>query len=258
MAPNEATSEPDTWTCNACGYLGPSSNEHLLHVAIGRVILGNAGLTRDEVRAGLQSEHFRGYGLYAEPTASERLEPGWANTEIYGLICEECNQRWANRLELDAGKALYGFIIGGEPADAILRRWAWYFATKLWWTHKRTEGLASGPLLPLLSKIAEPRVNIPMGVHVVRLPVDADLWNFAANFRGWAGIDERNAYIPWVIRGVAMMVVASASPTIYLPIPRSTNLTEGLRLRDVPMLAPDEIRPLFAAPAVVPRPGSSA
>lgn len=256
MARNEATSKPDVWTCNACGDVGATSREHLIHVAIGRVILGNAGLSKDEVRAGLQSERFRQFGLYREPSLSEREGPAWSNQSIRGLICKECNETWAKELEEEAGKALFGFINGGEPAQAaLLRRWAWYFAIKLWWANTRTETLADGPLQPMLAQIAKPDAQVvsPMLVRVVRLPFKGEEWDFAANVRGWAGVQE-SAFIPWVMRGVAMLAVCVFGSTMYLPIPDSAELTQGLRLSAVPTLKPEEVPPLFTAPPVVPGP----
>ena len=68
--------QPEVWTCNACGEVGDTSDEHLVHVAIGRVILGDAGLSRPHARMALRSPPYSEYARYAGPSLEEHLVHG--------------------------------------------------------------------------------------------------------------------------------------------------------------------------------------
>lgn len=242
------TSKPKIWVCNACGYEGKTSNEHLIHIAIGRVLVRNWSLPPNEVRRLLRTGHFGEFRLYERPY--EHDTPGkqaWLNQEIRGLICRECNMRWARQLEEDAGKNLYEFLNHRGKIDArLFHRWAWFFATKLWFAHSRTEGLAEGPLLPVLRQLAKPDVNIKMPVYLARLDAPSRKWQFGARIRGWAGED--GPFMFWIIRGLVILVVAEGGPTVTLPVP-SISLREGLRFQDVQMIKPRYVENLVKAPA---------
>jgi hypothetical protein len=134
----------------------------------------------------------------------------------------------------------------------FLRRWAWFFAIKLWFTNSRTEFLADAPGGAVLQKLMQPDANVAMPVRLVRLPFSDRDWDFATNVRGWAGLAD-SPYIVWIVRSLAFLVVGSGAPTIRLPIPTSIELTDGLRLHQVPTLRRNQVPPLFTAPAVIPR-----
>jgi hypothetical protein len=239
---------PKTWTCNACDHEGKTSREHLIHIAIGRTILRNRRLTPDQVRAHLQNDYFREFGFYdREPLRSEPVESAWLNQAIGGLICRECNQTWARELEEAAGANLYDFTNLRGSADAhLLSRWAWFFAIKLWFMNVRPDVLSDGPLKPMLSKLADPRVSVGMPVLLARLDASPRDWSFAATARSWRG--PYSPFISWIIRGVVWIVVASDSRKITLPMP-STLLVHGLRLQDVVTITQRQLVPLIAAPA---------
>jgi hypothetical protein len=237
-----------TWTCNACDHEGKTSREHLIHIAIGRTILGNRRLTPDEVRAHLQNDYFKEFGFYdRDPLHTEPVASAWLNQAIGGLICRACNQTWAWELEEAAGANLYDVTNLRGTADAqLLSRWAWFFAIKLWFMNVRPDVLRDGPLKPALSKLADPRVSVGMPVLVARLDASPRDWSFAATARSWRG--PYSPFISWIIRGIVWMVVASDGPKITLPIP-STLLVDGLRRQDVVTIRRRQLVPLIAAPA---------
>ena len=241
--------KPDRWKCNACGAEGATSREHLFHIAIGRVIVADKGLTPDQVRTRLQDAYHRDFRLYklgGSPIADEEEGAAWFNQAIEGLICMGCNKRWAKELEEQAGENLYDFTNLHGRADArLLRRWAFFFATKLWWGHRRTEPLAGGLLLPFLGKLVDPAVRIDMPVRLARLTSSPRDWSFAGIMRGWAGT--KSPYIMWIMRGVVWMVVAKSPHQISLPV-RTTELVDGLTLPQVPAIRRRELVPLFKAP----------
>lgn len=234
------------WTCNACGFQGKTSKEHLIHVAVGRVILANKALSPESVREHLQDDEFKRYGLYASPSENDRLEDAWINGFIRGLICKGCNEGWARRLEEEAGANLYDFTILGGAANAeILRRWAWYFAMKLRYAHSRPEGLADGPLLTVLPTLADAEAKAALPVVLARLTASPRVWRFSAIGRGWAGAD--TPFISWIVRGVVWMVVVPQGPKVILPIP-TTPLVDGLRLYKVPTITKKQVVGMFTAP----------
>lgn len=243
---------PILWRCNACGAEGKTSKEHLIHVAIGRVILNDKRLSREQVRERLQDKRHRGFQLYnledGFPMSDEQIEgPAWFNQEIRGLICVDCNEDWARILEENAGNNLYDFThLYGKADGTLLRRWAWFFAVKLWWGHSRTESLADGPLLPILSKLAQLDANVEMPVRVARLTSSTRTWDFSSIMRGWAG--RSNPYIFWIIGGVVWMVVGKPPGPIRLPI-RTTELVDGLTLPRVPTIRKRDLVRAFTAPS---------
>jgi hypothetical protein len=241
--------KPTTWTCNACEHEGKTSKEHLIHIAIGRVILANRGMSPDEVRRHLRSGPFRDF-RYIESIDDDfdSLDVAWLNQEIRGLICETCNQRWARQLEQEAGNNLYDFTHGrGKVNGPLLRRWAWYFAIKLWFAGTRPEGISHGPLLPVLRALADPDVMVKMPVLVARVQASPRDWSFAATGKGWRG--EHTPFIAWIIRGVVWVVTASGGPTVMLPIP-ATPLVSDLRLQDVKTIRQRQLVPLITATGV--------
>jgi hypothetical protein len=240
--------KPGSWTCNACDHEGKTSREHLIHVAIGRVILGNRGLSPDQVRTHLQSGRFRDFRYYESIDDDEGAAPvAWLNQELRGLICETCNNRWARQLEEDAGNNLYDFTMLRGKADApLLRRWALYFAIKLWFAGTRSEDLAHGPLRPVLRSLADPGVTVKVPVLVARVDASPNVWNFVASAKGWRGSD--TPFMAWVMRGVVWVVAVTDGPKVTLPIP-ATPLVAGLRLQDARRMPKRLIAPLVLAPA---------
>jgi hypothetical protein len=241
--------KPATWSCNACDHEGKTSREHFLHIAIGRVILGNRNLKPDEVRAHLQNDHFRDFRYFESIDDDIDTAPlAWLNQELRGLICETCNNRWARQLEEDAGYNLYNFTLGRGRADGpLLRRWAWYFAIKLWFLGVRPEALADGPLRPVLRSLADPTVMVQMPVLVGRLDASPREWNFAAAAKGWRGGDADTPFMAWIIRGVVWIVTATDATKVTLPIP-ATPLTNGLRIQDAARVPRRLIPRLVLAP----------
>jgi hypothetical protein len=238
--------KPTTWTCNACDHEGKTSREHLIHIAVGRAILANRGMSPEEVRQHLQSGRFRDF-RYFETIDDDwaSLDVAWLNQEIRGLICERCNNRWARDLEEDAGNNLYDFThLRGRADGPLLRRWACFFAIKLWFAGTRTEGIADGPLRLLLSSLAQPDVRVEVPVLVARIQGSPNLWSFAASAKGWRG--QHTRFFTWVIRGVVWIVAAAEGPTVKLPIP-ATPLVFGLRLQDVKTIRQRQLVPLVTA-----------
>ncbi len=226
--------------------MGPTSKEHLVHVAVGRVILANKRLTAPDVRRHLQSDYFREFEMHSPFPEGEPLGRAWLNGSISGLICRECNQGWARELEESAGKALYAFTLERRAAEArLLRRWAWYFAAKMWFSNHRTEGLSDGPLVPILEKLATPSVSIEMPVRVAVVDASPRDWRFAGLAMGWAAGPD--PFIAWIIRGVLWMVVASDNESLRLPV-RTAELVEGVVLHRIPRVRKRDIRRLFSCP----------
>ena len=149
-------------------------------------------------------------------------------------------------LEELAGTNLYDFTLGGGAADGpLLRRWAPYFATKLWFINRRTEALADGPLRSILSTLADPGARVLLPVRLARIDASPRRWHYAAlAAEGWAG--DPDPYIAWVIRGVIWMVVLGG-PRGTLPI-RTIELTDGLRLSKVPLVRRRDLVRLLSAP----------
>ena len=231
----EPKSKPTTWTCNACGHVGEPSKEHLIHTAIARVIFGDRSLTPSQVRERLRSDRFQEFGQYTSPNEEDRIGRVWLDQWIRGLICQTCNEGWAKDLEERAGDNLYDFIhLRGRADAALLRRWAWFFAIKLWFSHKRTEYLADGPGLQVLGKVARSDFSVAMPVRLVRLPFSPRNFDITG-FSGWGGAPD-STFMMFVIGSVAFLVIGSEKPTFRLPIPNSTELTDGLRWQDVVML----------------------
>ena len=251
--------KPRTWVCNACDHEGKTSREHLIHIAIGRVILANRGLSPDEVREHLRTGPFREF-RYLETIDDDidSADVAWLNQEIRGLICETCNRRWARQLEQDAGNNLYDFTHLRGRADArLLRRWPWFFAIKLWFAGSRPEGIAHGPLRPVLRSLADPAVVVTMPVLVARIDSSARDWSFAATGKGWRGAD--TPFFAWIIRGLVWIVAATDGPKVTLPIP-ATVLDSDLRLQDVQRIKQKQLVPLFTSPGreLLPPPSADA
>jgi hypothetical protein len=132
------------------------------------------------------------------------------------------------------------------PADAsLLQRWAWHFATKMWFMGARPEELSAGPLRPVLQKLADPSVSIQMPVMLARVHASARTWNIAGLAKSWRGA--HTPFIPFIIRGVIWIVTATAEPKVVLPIP-VTPLTPGLLLHKVRLIRRRQSVPLFSAP----------
>ena len=113
-------SKPKIWVCNACEREGRTSNEHLIHVAIGRVLVRNWSLPPEEVRRLLQTGPLGEFRLYERPYEDDSpSERTWLNQEIRGLICRECNMTWARQLEEDAGRNLYEFAFKGLERGSL-------------------------------------------------------------------------------------------------------------------------------------------
>jgi hypothetical protein len=158
------------------------------------------------------------------------------------------SRKGERQLEEDAGKNLYDFLnLRGKIDARLFQRWAWYFATKLWFSHARTEFLSDGGLRPVLTKLAKPEVAVGMPIHLARLDASERTWQYASRIRGWAGDD--SPFMFWVMRGLVILVVADPGPTIVLPIP-STQLREGLRLQDIQVIRPRYVKNLVDAPPV--------
>ena len=237
----------ETWTCNSCGVEGDPSREHLIHVAIGRVILANRQLSADDVRNRLQSDRFAEFGLYPDVLVSGEPEGrGWINSAIFGLLCRDCNGGWARELEEAAGEALYDFTLLRGPAnDRLLRRWACFFTLKLRFSHAKTDVLSWGDLRPVLGRLRDPGVTVALPVLLARMPGSPRTWNFAAIARGWAGTD--SPFIYWVIRGVLWITAIPRDGKLVLPVP-TVPLTDGLRLHHLPLLTKSQRARLVSAP----------
>jgi hypothetical protein len=83
--------KPKAWTCNACGKEGSSSKEHLIHIAIGRVILKDRTLSPGRVREELR---MRGkFGAFPNTNHAMQGLPAKRSmpletAQIKRLICE--------------------------------------------------------------------------------------------------------------------------------------------------------------------------
>jgi len=242
------TTERGAWKCNACDHEGKTSREHLIHVAIGRVILGNRKLSPDQVRERLRDQHFREFGAYETPLEEGPSRPFWLNSHIRGLICERCNRTWARQLEEDAGENLYGFTMLGQAVDAqLLKRWAWFFAMKMWFSSWRPQALMDGPLRSVLPSRAKPDVSVEMPVVLARLDASPRQWSFAGTAGGLRGTGTITPHMFWIIRGVVWIVAATDAGKVSLPF-RVTPLVPGIRLPQVPMIKRRQIIPLLEAP----------
>jgi hypothetical protein len=118
--------------CNACGERNTPSEEHLIHLALGRVVLANPEHTTETFRAEMRTGRWRGFRCVA-PSKLPRFA-ALADTRISNLLCGECNMGWARELEQRAGAHLGDVLNRDSPVNArLLRRWLWFFSTKAWW-----------------------------------------------------------------------------------------------------------------------------
>ena len=111
---------PVPFTCNGCGLETQPSKEHLIHLAVGRVLFRNNQLTTKEMRDRLQRDWFSELRGYVDPLKEDPFEGGkpvrlgeW----VKNLICADCNRTWARKLEEEAGSELDTWTdIGGTAA----------------------------------------------------------------------------------------------------------------------------------------------
>lgn len=153
--------------CNACDFDGKSSREHLWHVDVLRAGLGDPDLRRKD-RAGV----LQGYERYEHDRQTPAKRDVSVNMEIRNLLCEQCNNVWANRLEGDAGRSLTGFLVEGTALDhRLIRRWAAFMAIKVWWAlaPNGPNDLPRGTLRPILTRIRKPDANVLMPVRIGRV-----------------------------------------------------------------------------------------
>lgn len=225
--------------CNGCGQRKPTSKEHLVHVAVARVLLKDRAIKTGKDRDAALRAHpfFSGLKLYRDPLRSDPERPIFLTVYVENLICKECNQTWARELEEEAGDALYQFIHLHRPAQAVLREWSFYFAVKLWWAQKRAEALRWGDLVPVLRAISG-RAGLPSSIRVAQ--VRGSHWEFASLSGGWAGDPP---HITFIIRGVVFIVTRlSKGTSVRWP---SVELEAGVTRSRLPVLKGAELRDLF-------------
>lgn len=219
-----------TFKCNGCGELRATSKEHLIHQAIGAVIFRDRHIRTEDMRDRLAKDEF----LSGFPRHEPGREPQGTLFDdfIENLLCEQCNNEWANQLELMSGPNLYSFLHeGGEADGPLLRRWVWFFAIKMWWYKERTEALKWGELHPVLSKLANPETQVLSYTRVARLDADPETWRF-----GWV----RNTVRPDIrfefwLWGIAFFALVQGAGMPKLPF-TTMKLTNGVTTADLPTL----------------------
>ena len=235
--------------CNSCGQVGPPSVEHLIHLAIGRVIFADASLDRPALESRLRADRWAEF-LCVHPGKRNR-RAALADAKVDNLICRKCNEGWANDLEIKAGAELNRFLFEDGAANArLLRRWIWFFCAKAAWIDSRTEALRSGPLQPMFKGFADP-IRVPSQVRVAQLQADPDRWAFELVVP--LGVPEGVPLsMMLVIRGTAFFAVPrDVDGTNPLPFP-TTELTAGIRLRrDVPRIQAGAVALLPATQAIL-------
>ncbi len=219
-----------TIKCNGCGEAGPTSREHLIHQAIGAVIFRDRDIRTADLRRRLADDPFLSGFLRHEAGADP--EGILFDDYIENLVCQQCNNLWANQLKQQAGPNLYGFVHEDGPADGrLLRRWVWFFAIKMWWYRERTEALRWGDLHPVLSRLANPETQVLMYTRVARLNADPATWRF-----GWARSTVRpDIRFQFWFCGIAFFALAQGSGMPRLPF-KTIELTEGMTVADVPTI----------------------
>jgi hypothetical protein len=222
--------------CNGCGKQAPTSKEHFLHVAIARVMLGNMSMPEAEVRARLARPPYSEIELYTHLSrGGGRERPMYPHKAmIRNLLCRDCNNGWANELELSAARNMHDFIQGGRANGDVLRRWAWFFFSKAWWLHRKTDKLAQGFAVPGISVLRQEGYGVKLPpVRLARVTFNPTAWNTL-----WTVTEHMFTpgprFVVWGLRGLVWFVVAE--PTADdLPVP-SVEVLEGLRFPRVPPL----------------------
>ncbi|MEX0834064.1 MAG: hypothetical protein WD276_09390 [Actinomycetota bacterium] len=226
---------PPLTTCNGCGRTANTSKEHLIHQGIGAVIVRDRGVRTEDLRRLLVGDEY--LGGYLRHT-SDGSEPILFDNYITDLVCKDCNNRWANQLEQQAGDELYAFVHeGGSVVDAgQLRRWVWFFAIKLWFYEAPTDALAGGPLRPVLHALAQPDGKVMLYTRVARLDADPEIWRF-----GWAfkttGPDVRFEFVLW---GIWFFALVQETGPPNLPF-RTVKLTGGATRNSLPVIPRREL-----------------
>ena len=231
-------------TCNGCGRRKPTSKEHLLHVAVARVLLKDRSIETGKQRdAALRRDpFFTGLKLYRNPLAGESERLIYLHVYVENLICKECNGTWARLLEEEAGLNLYQFVHLHRPAEAILREWSFYFAIKLWWANRRAEALRWGDLVPVLRAIRE-RTGLDVSIRVAGVP--GSHWNFASMAGRWIGDPPHLTFIIWGV----VFIVARLPTGTEVPWP-SIELEEGVTRAILPVLTKLQLADLLAVDRV--------
>lgn len=220
----------DGFTCNGCSEVRPTSKEHLIHQAIGAVLFRDPNIRTEDLRQRLQDDEFlSGFLRHEAGTAAGGI---LFDDYIKNLLCERCNNEWANQLEQQAGRNLYSFVHEGGLAEGrLLRRWVWFFATKMWWYRERSEALRWGELHPVLSKLANPETQVVMYTRVARLDASPETWRF-----GWARstvwTDIRFEFWFW---GIVFFALGQDAGVPRLPF-KTTKLTYGLTAASAPVI----------------------
>jgi hypothetical protein len=231
-----------TFTCNGCGRDTAPSKEHLIHLAIGRVIFRNKQLNTDQLRERLNKGWLAEYRAYADPMAPvESGKPVKLDMWVRNLICKACNKGWAKTLEEETGHRLYNFVHGEGPvSDPLFRKWAWFFSVKIWRYYRRNEALGEGLLYPMLRPIAQdkPEDDLPP-ILVCRMQPNSrkasqealdKRWRF-----GWFPGEPRA--ISFVLWGTAFFEVLPHEDGTPRLLPFDTvPLTDGLVRKDIPMV----------------------
>jgi hypothetical protein len=231
-----------TGICNGCGKREATSREHLVHVAVARVLLKDrqirTGKERDE--AFRSDPFFARLQLYRDPLEGEPERPISMSVWIRDLLCPDCNGGWAKKLEEDAGNDLYQFVHLHRPASVDLRGWAFYFAIKLWWSQRRAELLRWGDLVPVMRSIKETR-DVSTSVRVAQVG-GAERWKYASSGGRWTGNPPHIVFIIWGV----VFIVTRAPKGAAVPWP-SVELGAGIARKDLPRLATSDIRSLLSA-----------
>lgn len=232
--------EEATGICNGCGKRKPTSKEHLVHVAVARVLLKDRGIRdgkeRDE--AFRSDPFFAGLQLYRDPLQGDPERPIFMSVWIEDLLCRDCNGGWARELEEDAGNNLYQFIHLHRPARD-LRGWAFYYAIKLWWAQRRAELLKWGDLVPVLQSIRETR-DVSTSIRVAQVP--GSKWKYASSGGRWTGDPPHIVFIIWGVVFIVTMVPTATT----VPWP-SVELQTGVARKVLPRLSTSDIRTLMEA-----------
>lgn len=225
--------------CNGCGQRKPTSREHLVHVAVARVLLKDRKIkTGRERDAALRNHPFlSGLRLYRNPLEGDPERSAHLTVWVENLLCRDCNGEWARRLEEEAGAALYQFVHLHRPASPILRAWAFFFAIKLWWSQRRAEALRWGDLLPVLRAIRDDR-DVPTSIRVAQ--VRGSHWNFASTAGRWVGDPPHIVFIIWNV----VFIVTRIPKGQPVPWP-SVELEAGITRSALPVLGRPDLRALF-------------
>jgi hypothetical protein len=225
--------------CNGCGQRKPTSKEHLVHVAVARVLLKNRQIrTSQERDEALRTDAFlSGLHLYRDPLEDEPERSISLSVWIENLMCADCNGSWARRLEEEAGAALYQFVHLHRPATDVLRGWAFFFAIKLWWSQRRAELLRWGDLVPVLRAIRD-EGDVLTSILVAQ--VRGSHWNYASTGGRWIGDPPHIVFIIW---GVVFIVTRMPRGK---PVPwPAIELQAGVTRAALPELTISDVRALI-------------